>query len=241
MKVLFIGDIHGHDTWKELVNKALTNFYEIVFLGDYVDSFSIKPVDIAFNLIEIINFKIKHPDKVTLLLGNHDYAYINDYMCTGFDATIADSYKKIFQDNHKLFDIAWGYLGINGKYTLATHAGLTKGYYDYSIKPILDYPGNKLNKIIEGINNIEIHQILNILKDDHKVLWKIGRRRGGSSHPSPLWADYQELLVDRYKGINQVFGHTTTGTLTVSVEYTDLIVKVDDSMAQHTMHILLDL
>lgn len=41
--VLFCGDIHGLTQWETLVNDALKNFYHIVFLGDYVDSFHVKP------------------------------------------------------------------------------------------------------------------------------------------------------------------------------------------------------
>ena len=77
-KILFIGDVHGRDGWIDIANEALRNFRHVVFLGDYVDSFHLRPVIIKHNLEAIIGFKIQNPDKVTLLLGNHDWAYIYD-------------------------------------------------------------------------------------------------------------------------------------------------------------------
>ena len=49
-KILFIGDIHGVSDWNEIAMNGLKQFYEIVFLGDYVDSFFVKPVEQLDNL-----------------------------------------------------------------------------------------------------------------------------------------------------------------------------------------------
>jgi len=39
MKTIFIGDIHGQDTWKKIVESE--NPDRVVFIGDYFDSFDI--------------------------------------------------------------------------------------------------------------------------------------------------------------------------------------------------------
>ena len=58
MKLLVIPDVHGITTWKEQVDLALNdNYTHIVFLGDYVDSFTIQPNNIYYNLYDIIKIK----------------------------------------------------------------------------------------------------------------------------------------------------------------------------------------
>ena len=48
-KVVFIGDIHGHDTWKQIVADH-SNADHFVFVGDYFDAFVITPA------VQIHNF-----------------------------------------------------------------------------------------------------------------------------------------------------------------------------------------
>ncbi|MFW6226313.1 MAG: metallophosphoesterase, partial [bacterium] len=126
-KVLFIGDVHGKPDWSDFFYDAFKDFREIVFLGDYVDSFYINAHEQIKNLKNIINLKKEHSDKITLLLGNHDYAYIfNHFNTSGYQHTFSNDIKKLYSDNWDLFDVAWGYESDsnNSRYTLATHAGL---------------------------------------------------------------------------------------------------------------------
>ena len=76
--MLVIGDIHGQDFWKSIVNEHMDEDY-IVFVGDYFDSYSIGSKKILDNFRKIIKLKQTYPDKVKLLLGNHDihYYYLN--------------------------------------------------------------------------------------------------------------------------------------------------------------------
>jgi predicted phosphodiesterase len=196
-KILFIGDIHGLTEWEEITKQALINFYDIVFLGDYVDSFYVKTVEQLHNLKNICAFAKNNKKKVTLLLGNHDYAYIyNIDSISGKQYAHAFEYKKIFDDNKDLFQMAWGYTNpTTKKYTLATHAGITKNFYTFFLKP----------EIKEGES---IHDLLNRLEGRQEIVWKVGSMRGGRGTPGPLWADYMELIDDPYPDINQVFGHT---------------------------------
>lgn len=73
MRILVIGDIHGHDSWKAIVENE--KYDKVVFLGDYVDSFTLQPLTIVKNLREILKFKRENKDKVVLLWGNHDHSY----------------------------------------------------------------------------------------------------------------------------------------------------------------------
>jgi len=230
-KVLFIGDVHGLSEWRELALDALKNFYEIVFLGDYVDSFHVRPIVQLENLKAIIAFVRKRSkDNVTLLLGNHDYAYLNQhYTTSGYQFTQAPEYYKLFHDNIDLFKVAWGYRDENDKYTLATHAGLTKTYWNCYILPLFE-EGKFLHSLLgedKPFEKIEIHEILNYLRDKDEILWKVGSMRGGVGTPGPLWADYLEFMEDPYEDINQVFGHTPKISVTMDKNGDDFYVCVD--------------
>lgn len=242
--IVFIGDVHGRDEWIEIANEALLKFKHIVFVGDYVDSFDKRPVEIKHNLEAIIGFKIQNMDNVTLLLGNHDWAYIFDHTgISGFNWQVWQDYKKLFKDNIDLFDVAWGYRNPNTqKYTLATHAGLTEKFWIKEVLPKIKDPEDKLHKLMDGgdIQKFEIHEILNFLRGDD-ILWKVGVMRGGSGTPGPLWADYMELLEDPYPEINQVFGHTASGLPCLDQFGDYFLAKVDGWYNKKLAHMQLNI
>src|ERR1035437_9510010 len=181
MRVLFIGDVHGSDKWIEPVNYALLHFVDkIVFVGDYLDSFNIKPVVILDNFKKIIGLKKKYLDKIIVLIGNHDYAYYNNFRAiSGFNHQMYESYYRLLRDNWSLFDIAWGYpidkaSDFCQKYTLVTHAGLSKNFYEryildetQSITSVSKRP-SKMNQIFSDkyLDCLQIHEILNYFKDE---------------------------------------------------------------------------
>jgi len=225
-KVLFIGDIHGVTDWEQIVQSSLAYFYEIVFLGDYVDSFFISAGEQLYNLNNICSFARKNKERVTLLLGNHDYAYIYNHPgIGGHQYEHIHDFKKIFQDNIDLFQIAWGYTNPDTqKYTLATHAGLTIRFWNNYVKPELK-EGGFLYQFTNGVD-CPIHEALNYMQDK-EIIWKVGRARHGMGTPGPLWADYIEMIEERYKGINQVFGHTPQLTARVDQYEDDFIACID--------------
>jgi predicted phosphodiesterase len=243
-KVLFIGDIHGLAEWDNIALAGLKQFYEIVFLGDYIDSFFVRPVEQLANLKDLCTFIRRNKNHVTALLGNHDYAYIYNHTgITGHQHTQAHEYRKIFQDNIDLFQIAWGYQSdISKQYTLATHAGLTQTFWNKHILPEINDPETNSYKLIANEEagtdpsldkmdlkqprKLMIHEKLNFLQDK-ELLWKVGATRGGWGTPGPLWADYMEVLVDPYEGINQVFGHTPKVSITVDHIDNNFLACVD--------------
>ena len=217
-KVLFIGDVHGQSEWITYATNAFKAGIEIVFMGDYVDSFYKKGYEIEQNLLRIIAFKKKADNrknfitKVTLLLGNHDYAYVAEKTATsGYDAAWAEGYRRIFNDNWNLFDVAWGQTApFTQEYTLATHGGVTATWLKNYLNNYI-YDEYKFVKKILGDDAFEtkkLHEILNVLKDKFGFLWKLGSARGGIGTPGPLWADWKELVNDPVPNINQVVGHT---------------------------------
>lgn len=249
MRTLFIGDIHGSTDWKWIYEK-LSMFDKIIFVGDYVDSFHIMPVNIIDNLKSIINLKKSYPDKVHTLLGNHDYAYVfHKWATSGFRHEYCVEIKSIFDSNWDLFDLAWGYtskdkLNKDGsrKYTLVTHAGMTKYFYSLIEEKFED--GNSiLNKIYSSLDTPDpLHEKLNYLKDDIDLLWKVGRARGGGHMcGSIIWADKSELLSNRMEGFDQIVGHTSSYFLEINEKNDDNIYFIDKRDTYHPFYLYLNL
>lgn len=184
-----------------------------------MDSFHVSPVLQLDNLKALIAFFRNRPKngKITALWGNHDYAYLRSYSSiSGYQHGQAYIYREIFEKNRDLFDIAWGYTGDNGKYTLATHAGLTSSFWNNHVLPLFN-EGEFLYQLTEGRGpeSLTMHETLNYLADKKELMWKVGSMRGGGGTPGPLWADYRELLEDPYPNINQVFGHTAKPSISL--------------------------
>lgn len=68
-KAVFVGDTHGDlDSSEEVIHRYLKKSYRIVFLGDYVDRGDYSKENIQY----LLQIKLKHPDEVFLLSGNHE-------------------------------------------------------------------------------------------------------------------------------------------------------------------------
>jgi predicted MPP superfamily phosphohydrolase len=252
MKVLFIGDIHGKTDWRWIITQ-IHQFDKVVFIGDYVDSFSHTSKDIEDNLLEIIEFKLKHKNKVVILLGNHDYAYVfGKFGTSGFRQEEYFDWKELFEKNWDLFDVAWGYKSktkLNSKglpqYTLATHAGLTQTFKTYYIDNEFETEGTILNRMYDDKEDYvlsPLHEILNYTKDNINLMWTVGYVRGGASKTgSVVWADKSEVLKDRYVGINQVIGHSASYFVEISEKAGDNIYCIDKRSDESTFYLVLDL
>lgn len=192
MKALIIPDLHLRGFWKEAVKKWND---PIIFLGDYVDSYSYEwdkdeqmpnPVDY---LLEVINFKDCNPDRVTLLIGNHDESYIHE----GLDASrhnysLHDKLHQVFEEDIDYFQIAQQ---IDD--TLFTHAGVSK-----------DWLKRHDLKLPETDADIYLNEIYKVSPE---IFWEMSWERGGWSQTgSPIWHDVREFDVEEEH--TNIFGHT---------------------------------
>ena len=86
MKIIIISDLHGHESWKDIVSKEENNSDLWIFMGDYFDSKTIPAQQQIENFKDIIDFKKEHLDKVILLWGNHSHHYLrgNKKQYTGY-------------------------------------------------------------------------------------------------------------------------------------------------------------
>lgn len=190
MKNIAIGDLHGKNVWKQI---DPTQYDNIVFIGDYLDSFIVSDNDMMNNLADIIEFA-KTYSNVTLLIGNHEIHYLVDNLnYAGYRASIASQAKSLLKSNMELFSFAK--LIDN---TLLTHAGLTDTWYNKHAYEIENTTGDDL---IEKLNNIYYTKFYDVLLTKSKL-------RGGISTGSILWADLDELIQNPFNGYNQIVGHT---------------------------------
>jgi predicted phosphodiesterase len=121
MKIIAIGDTHGHDNWKDIVKQ---DFDKVIFIGDYFDSFDVPFEKQMSNFKEILDFKEANVDKVILLIGNHDYHYImpNTYY-SGYQRAFEVQINSILMD---ALDKGWIQMTTYDGGWLFTHAGVTE-------------------------------------------------------------------------------------------------------------------
>jgi predicted MPP superfamily phosphohydrolase len=232
--MLVIGDIHGSKFWKNIVNQHLDEDY-IVFVGDYVDTHNaMSNTKMLKNLLDIIKFKEKYPDKVKLLLGNHDihYYFLNSsYRGSGFNFDMMFEFNTIFKNKKHLFQVAFMYNN-----TIVSHAGITNRLYqsvESDYKDALDLgwgDGNEHNTIADKFNFL-----FNI---SSKYLFYIGDERGGLDPFSGIfWAGMKELCEDYLVGYNQVIGHTHLAEKTIK-NYDDITLTFIDTGNENAYHLI---
>lgn len=195
MKHLIIGDLHGKDCWKQV---KPASWDKIVFIGDYVDHWNLPDEQISKNLLGIVALKQKHPEKIELLLGNHDvqYLYYPDFRCTGFRAQMQIQLTDIFYTYRELFRVAYQ----RGDH-LFSHAGVTNSWYkEFSMLPHID----KADTVADQLNAGDK------IASGRELLYQAGSTRGGWGAGGVTWADRRELFADALEGYNQIVGHTIT-------------------------------
>lgn len=192
MSYIFIGDVHGTDNWKDVVNEYKTSDSDVVvFLGDYVDSYDVPPELCLENLSDIFAYTCSTPN-VHMLIGNHDYHYMrhDSDRYSGYQHSWMKAYRSMLLDNYKLLDMTYTFKYNDTNY-VCSHAGVSQVFLD------------KHNTTVEELNN----------------LWKTNPSIFGFNHiagdyygehpsQSPLWIRPGSLLDNAVKGYDQIVGHT---------------------------------
>lgn len=205
--ITIIPDVHGRTFWKDAVQDI--DVTPAIFLGDYIDPYSQEgiPNGVALGRFrEILELKRSHPDRATLLLGNHDLHYLFPGIGGGrMDHDNHIIICDLIQDNLDLFDMALEMEAGERRY-LFTHAGVLKGWLDRN------------DNLRYGDAPASVGARMNYLLHDETwretLLWALtdtGTHRGGlDPFGSPVWADVEEHDPTRHEleGVYQVFGHT---------------------------------
>lgn len=204
---LIIPDVHGRPFWKEAVAKFPN--IPVIFLGDYLDPYwnhieKISKNEAIANFHEILDYKNRHTENVTLLLGNHDIHYLMpDFDCSRKDMDNAIEIGQIYENNMSLFKMAKS-MKTDDKEALFTHAGVLPGWLDLRMP---DVERDDCQSICNALNDAmkEKEFLFQLAKD-------ASYQRGGRiKFGSPVWADVTEHDTDSARltgNICQIFGHT---------------------------------
>ena len=189
MKIIAIGDTHGRDVWKRIVEKE-QDADRIVFIGDYFDTFrkELRGTREMENFKEIVAFKRANPDKVILIIGNHDFHYMDFAMeqYSGYNEVFASMFSKLLYDARDVMQIC--HIEEN---CMFTHAGVTNRW-------LLD-------------NNITPADINTLFKESPSAFrFYRGDKSGYGDnwHQSPIWVRPEALVSDAVLDYIQFVGHT---------------------------------
>ena len=213
MKLVAIGDIHGRDYWKQIIEQE-QDANVFVFVGDYFDSFTIKGPDQINNFLDIVEFKKSSKVPVILLIGNHDYHYypgIEDSGTSGYQTLMAPSIKHVVSDNKQYLQAAYQV----GEFVF-THAGLSSEWLDDIVN------GWSVDSLDATINDLFRFQPNKLAYRSYKqvgsTVYGVGGY-GSETFQGPLWIRPKALMAANKKTLRkqiiQVVGHTPQETIDI--------------------------
>ena len=222
-KLIAVGDIHGRDFWKKVAEKE-KDFDMFVFVGDYFDNFPnrVTEDDIVQNFFDIAAFKRDNSNKVTVLLGNHDFQYMagaGGQICSGFNRNVIPKASALLHSMHMI-----GHVQVCYQYNdlLFSHAGFTKTWTERS--------GIDIDNIEMSVNGI-FHSKPEFFRYSNED------KSGFGEHISqgPFWVRTRSLYKDMIDGYIQVVGHTGFDKIT-SIE--DRILCLDAPSSQEYLTVI---
>lgn len=196
MKVIALGDIHGKDIWKRIIDKEKPD--KVVFVGDYFDSFDIGPEKQILNFQDIIQYKKDNPDSVVTLLGNHDFHYLPVARETysGYQRFAAYQITPLIKEAVELGILQICHL--HGDF-LFSHAGISKTWCEkWGIDLGIDF--------VEQINDLVKYQGKQFRFQGTDIY-------GNDVTQSPIWIRPDALRADALEGFNHVVGHTRVDSI----------------------------
>ena len=213
MKILIVPDVHGSHEWEKAKEK-INEVDKIIFLGDYFDAWENKWPDQGENFLNICSFKRQYPDKVILLIGNHDFSYISGGVygsnCSGHQYDKASEIRALLTSNLDIIDLAFECDG-----WVFSHAGFSKTAVGMMSRIINNICGKEEEGFSISRLNKCWHERSHFHGDpnfdsffDEKLDWD-GMFSGSGDEKTQfcLWIRPHSLLIDAYYQ-KQVVGHT---------------------------------
>ena len=231
MKRVIIGDIHGcFDMFMKIIDDEHPD--QVIVLGDYFDSFNIKLDEqvVCFDKIcelakQYNNIKHKFPnnDAFVLIIGNHDFHYLNDVdeHYSGFNPALKDIIADKLRDMIKSGDMLFVYEDKVNK-TLFTHAGVSQIWLENNFDSRLDnylhmqndfaFIGGAL-KMRYMFNDDYVYELTQKVNEYYTKFIEAHKFVGASMtgndvKSSPLWIRPDALKKSAVIGYDQIFGHT---------------------------------
>jgi len=114
-EVIFVGDTHGDlEATEEIIRKYLKPENKLVFLGDYVDR---GPASLE-NINLLLQQKLKHPNGLFLLMGNHEGRAVMSFQpgdfWEGLDARLRQRYGEVLSRLPLAASTANGIIAVHG-------------------------------------------------------------------------------------------------------------------------------
>lgn len=207
MKIFVVPDVHQTEHWRK-AKDAIGIVDKIIILGDYFDSHESDPYypegdEAAFNLLDIIAFKKQYPEKVDILVGNHDLHYIGENVpfCYPNQSNCYATYHNVFANNVALFDVCVEYDG-----WLFSHSGVSTMWLERMCD---SYPDFKDKLMVVGSTKAINQWFHEGHYNDFAYYGSMAdwRGDGSSSDQSPCWIRVANLLKSPAYS-NYVIGHT---------------------------------
>jgi hypothetical protein len=227
MKIVAIGDTHGRTEWKEIIARE-SDADKVIFIGDYLDSYDIGVKKQVKNFKEILDYKESSPDKVILLIGNHDYHYLP--AVTGRQEKYSGWRYPFYRDCSGRLDSGTRTGKVLGCYVIGdiifSHAGISKTWCRIH--------NVDLDNLQESVNTL-------LVKDDgysfsfeqlNKETMSFSNPYGNNLYQSPIWIRPSSLIKDKLEGYKQVVGHTQVTQMS-EVEGVYLIDCLDNEKKEY--------
>lgn len=202
-KLIVIGDIHGRNIWKQIVNQ---DFNKFIFIGDYFDShysgyLANRQIE---NFKDIIQFKRDNFNKVVLLVGNHDFHYMQGVgeHYSGYQSMYQFDIQEQLTLNRDCLQMCY----INNNY-LFTHAGVSKTWCNRNDIDVLTTMN--LEQDINDKFNYQLFKSFRFTSGDNYSEY------GDDITQSPIWIRPNSLNKDGICGYTQINGHTTQDKITI--------------------------
>lgn len=191
-KIVCIGDVHGRDGWKTIIDRE-SDADLFIFLGDYVSTHRRDvTAEMQLNtLLDILSYKEENPERVVLLRGNHDMQHLGYYWaeCCSFFRDVETEMSKPELKDRYLRDTQWVYVY---KDIIFSHAGITGRWFQDSGCERVD-----------DINNLPPSELFAFRP------CKMSDYYGISATQGPTWIRPQTLIEYALPGWTYVVGHTT--------------------------------
>lgn len=195
-RVVAIGDIHGRDTWKRILDKESNNFDKFIFIGDYVDSFDGSSEVQLSNLLDIVEYK-KSDSRIITLIGNHDFQYIKnslqDERYSGFQSRMYYKFQEAYEENMNLFQMCYK----DENNTIYSHAGISETWLNN-----VQISSTDPKVIVESIN-----ELFKTKPSKFGFHYEDRSGTGDNVNQSPIWIRPNSLYKDQIPFL-QVVGHT---------------------------------
>lgn len=220
MKTIVISDVHQRVNGIKNILETEKDYDEVVFLGDFFDSFFEPPIVASFEetceYLKHLVLEHENKDKFHFLVGNHDMMYIfynnkdshsgvhqmNPYYCSGFTKNKVRKFRKSFYDEHlrdefflKNFKLAY-----KTQDYILSHAGIHERFI-----PAMKSFDKLFNDIIPDVWK----NFRNFIYPNNWILSGAGYCRGGSCPVGGItWLDWNVEFQPSENIGRQIVGHT---------------------------------